>query len=133
MNETKQVRGGVRCSPVAQLGEEEVQRKISSQPGEAAQNWEPWQGGERDPRFGLRDCPTEDQEAYDRHNNEHEQERQRDDGGQRGDETREHDGMKTKADRPTFIRSRDLGDVRSQVHVCVCVCFCCVFILVSQP
>lgn len=74
-------------SPVGQLGEEQVRRQTSSQPGEAAQDREPRQAGDGSPsgcstrrRFGVRY-----QKPDGCHENEQSEEERWRKGGGRGD------------------------------------------------
>lgn len=113
-------------SPVRQLGEEEVRRDTSSQPGEAAQDREPRQAGDGDPswrrtgpRPGLRKGPADDQEGDDRHNNEEDEE----EGGRKGGEEKsEHvcGGLKREAGPSWFLTCLTETLERSEVP-CVCV------------
>ncbi len=88
---------------MGQLGEEQMWREASSQPGEAAQDGEPGQAGDRDPgwrRRGPKSCfrrgATVDQENNNCCNSEEEEEEGwregegRDKGSQRGEEVAEH-------------------------------------------
>lgn len=79
-------------SPVGQLGEEEVWREASSQPGEAAQDGEPGQARNGDPswrRRGLslsfRIGPVGDQEEDDCCDKEEDEEEGRGEGGREGE------------------------------------------------
>lgn len=79
-------------SPVGHLGEEEVWREASSQPGETAQDREPGQAGDGDPtwrrrgpRFGFRNGPAGDQEEDDCRNNEEDEEEGGREGGREGE------------------------------------------------
>lgn len=106
-------------SPVSQLAEEEVRRDASSQPGEAAQDRDPRQAGDGDPRPGLRTGPADHQEGHDRRRNEADEE----EGGRKGGEEKsEHvcGGLKGEAGPSRFLTGptcRDLGEVRGPVCV----------------
>lgn len=124
---------------MAQLGEEEVRREASSQPGQAAQDRDPGQAGDGGPRSRSRTGAGFDQEGDECCDDEEEEEEEgwrerRDESRQRGEELRGHgaDGVKTEDEPPGFNPShtpRPWRGQRSGVCVCVlllliCVCVC---------
>jgi len=121
---------------VGQLGEQQVRREAPPQPGEAAQDREPRQAGDRTPALGPGgwggglDRGQEDHRGHEEDDEEdeggREGKREGDKGRERGEETREHgcDGMKRKAEVLLLSPMEALRGHRSRVCVCVCLCVC---------
>lgn len=124
---------------MAQLGEEEVRREASSQPGQAAQDRDPGQAGDGGPRSRSRTGAGFDQEGDECCDDEEEEEEEgwrerRDESRQRGEELRGHgaDGVKTEDEPPGFNPShtpRPWRGQRSGVCVCVLLLLMCVCVL----
>lgn len=110
-------------SPVAQLGEEQVRRKVSSQPGQAAQHRQPGQAGQAGQagsrcRFPPRNASPKSQEGPGHHHDQGDEEegqreggkegekgRMREGGVECGEKTSEHGGVKSTADEDGFYQA----------------------------